>query len=483
MEYIKILCSYSFGNVMTLLAGFISFPVFTRMLSPADYGLMSLINLTSALFITFCKGGLQQSLVRDWDSSNNSQNSVIVSTALFGSMILTGAVFTILGIIVAVTSYVKNDSIYLVFFSVTAGLVVTETIKSIIYNKIRAMQQAVKYNILSILAKYSQILLAIVFMYAISKTVYSLMLGFIVASVIIVLWMLYRERSFIAASSFEFPKFRSMLAFGFPLIFYELTNQSLTFVDRYFIGFYMGAEAVGQYSAAYNLTFYIQNMLVATVSLTIYPMIVEKLNKDGHAACKVFIQESILWFCLVGSALTLGFAALGSDIFILTASKKYAEAAIVITPVICGGFLYGVFTIAAGELFVLKSTRIMAGIMAIAAIMNIFLNMILIPYLGLLGAAYATLVPEIFLAIVGLWKLEVFKNFRLFYLMLYYAAPSLIMYGLLIFMNNHTTWSSVFIRVVVGILVWLLLALMLNAEVRKAVITRLNKVRPKNAGA
>jgi O-antigen/teichoic acid export membrane protein len=481
MEFIKKLGFYSFGSVMTLLAGFVSFPLFTRMLSPADYGLMSLINLTSALCITFCKGGLQQALIREWDT-NNDQNRVVVSTALFGSMLICSGVFILFGVAAAVASYACHSVTYLLIFLLTSGLVLTETIKSIIFNKIRAMQQALKYNCLTITAKYGQILFAIAFMYVIGSTAYSLLAGFIVASVLIVLWMLFREKKVIGVSSFEFTKFKSMLSFGFPLIFFELTNQLLTFVDRYFIGFYKGAEAVGKYSAAYNLTFYIQNLLVASVSLTIYPMIVEKLNKDGYAASKVFIQDCLLWFCLIGSAITLGFAAIGSDLFILTASSKYAEAAVIIAPVICGGFLYGIFTVAAGELFVLKSTRIMAIIMGIAAIMNIVLNMILIPYMGLLGAAYATLVPEIFLAAVGLWKLGIFTETRQILIMVYYTVPSCIMYAGLLLMNHQTTWPSIFVRIVVACIIWISSVLLLNAKVRKELFTRLGKKIRQNAG-
>jgi O-antigen/teichoic acid export membrane protein len=271
------------------------------------------------------------------------------------------------------------------------------------------------------------------------------------------------------------PKFKSMFSFGFPLIFYELTSQLLTFVDRYFIGYYMGSEAVGKYSAAYNLTFYIQNLLVASVSLTITPMIVEKLNKEGYTASKVFIKESLLWFCLIGSAITLGFAAIGSDIFILTASSKYAEAAAIIAPVICGGFLFGVFTVAAGELFVRKNSKEMAVIMGIAAIMNVALNMILIPHMGLMGAACATLIPEIFLAAIGLWKLGAFSEPKQMMLLLYYTAPSVIMYVALLLMNSHTAWPSVITRTVAGLIIWIFSVLLLNGRIRKEVCTWLGK--------
>jgi O-antigen/teichoic acid export membrane protein len=466
MGFIKKLGTYAFGNVLSLLAGLISFPIFTRMLNPADYGLMSLINLTSALCVIFCKGGLQQALIREWDV-DKQHNRMVVSTALFGSMLLTAVVVAILGITAGVAAYMQGTWSYVVYFLITSGLIITETIKAIIYNKIRAMQEALKYNLVTIVAKYGQILFAVLLLMYFSKTAYSLLTGFIAASLLIVSWIIYQEKDYISLASFHFKTFKAMLAFGFPLIFYELTSQLLSFVDRYFIGIYQGAAAVGKYSAAYNLTFYIQNLLVSSVSLTIYPMIVEKMKKDGHAATREFMQESLLWFCLIGSAVTLGFAALGPDIFLITATRKYAEAVVVITPVICGGFLFGIFTVSAGELFVLKNTKAMAGIMAVAALLNMVLDIMLIPAMGLLGAAYATLVPEAFLAVVGLWKMGIFARRGQFLQMLYYCLPSLVMYVMLLFLKGEITWFSIITRIASGIIIWICAVLLMNNTVKK----------------
>jgi len=482
IDFLKKFGCYSFGSVMTLAAGLISFPIFTRMLTPADYGLLSLVNLTGALCITFSKGGLQQALLREWDATRG-ENRVVVSTALFGSLMITLALCAVCGTAALLLSYARGSFSYLLLFLVTAGVVITETVKSIIYNKIRAMHRALKYNALSISSKYGQIALAVLFMSWFGASAYSVLAGFIAASIVVIVWMLYEERRAISAASFDRSTFKGMLGFGFPLIFYELNTQALNFFDRYLIGYFRGAEAVGIYSAAYNLTFYVQNLLVSTVSLTIYPMIVEVLKKEGYAAARELIRDSLLWFTLVGSAAALGFAALGADIFILTASRKYAEAAPVIAPVICGSFFYGVFTVAASELFVQKSTRSMALMVGVAALGNILLNLVLIPSLGLIGAAYATLACDAFLAALGLWKLGAFAGTCGIPLALQHLVPSLVMYGVLRGMPGHLSWGSVLLRTAAGFSVWLGVALVLNRSARKRLGALLGKVKSVSCGS
>jgi len=465
MEFIKKLGAYASGNLLTFIAGLLSFPIFTRMLSTSDYGVMSLINLTSSLCVTFCKGGLQHALIREWDEDKEHERT-IVSTALFGSTILTGGTLLLFGFVTIFIAYYRNSLRYGIYFFIVCGLTTTEVIKSIFYNKIRATQDILKYNIITITSKYGQIIFAVLFMLFYSKTVVGLFSGFIVVSITIVILLLYHDRKYISPAAFDYRKFRTMLAFGFPLIFYELNNMLLTFVDRYIIGIYQGVAAVGAYSAAYNMTFYIQNLLVSSVSLTLYPMIVEKVKKGNNDAYRQFMRESLLWFCLVSSAVVLGFAALGKDVFLLAATVKYAEATVVITPVICGSFFYGVFIVSAGELFIQNNTKAMALIMTIAALMNLALDILLIPRMKLLGAAYATLLPEIFLAVVGLWKMGAMKDMKLLVRMIHYCVPGIIMYTALVLFGGRTAWSSILLRVFIGISMWTCIVLLTNRLAR-----------------
>jgi O-antigen/teichoic acid export membrane protein len=473
MEFIKKLGGYASGNLLTLIAGLLSFPIFTRMLSTSDYGVMSLINLTSSLCITFCKGGLQHALIREWDD-NKEHERIIVSTALFGSAIITGVILFILGSITIFITYYSNSWMYAIYFCIICGLTTTEVIKSIFYNKIRATQDTLWYNIITVFSKYGQITFAVLFMILYSNTAVGLFSGFIVISITIVILLFYRNRKHISLAAFDCHKFRTMLAFGFPLIFYELNNMLLTFVDRYFIGIFQGVATVGAYSAAYNMTFYIQNLLVSSVSLTLYPMVVEKLKKENSDAYRQFMRESLLWFCLVSSAVVLGFAALGKDVFLLSATVKYAEATVVITPVICGSFFYGVFIVSSSELFVQNNTKAMALIMTIAALINLALDILLIPRMKLLGAAYATLIPEIFLAVVGLWKMGVMKDKELLVRIIHYCVPGIIMYTALVFFGGRTAWSSIMIRVFIGITLWICTVLLTNKLVRNQLILWIN---------
>src|SRR5207253_5305528 len=80
------------------------------------------------------------------------------------------------------------------------------------------------------------------------------------ACVIVLLLHLVRRHG-LALGKFETGTFRGMLAFGVPLIAYELSGVILILGDRYVIQVLAGSEALGLYSAAYNLCEYLQIVL------------------------------------------------------------------------------------------------------------------------------------------------------------------------------------------------------------------------------
>lgn len=458
--------SYSIGSVLTIIAGFVSFPLFTRLLTPADYGVMSLINLTVTILVVFCKCGLQQSLIRFWNTAQHT-NRTIFTTALYGSLLLTVATLCVAGAAVTASGLFAKQPDALCYYVITAILVILEVIRSIINNRQRVLQQVLQYNAATTITKYLQIACAAALLIYVAKNVVHLFWGFIIASGVVVAYLLARDASDdIDTSSFNKTVFYEMISFGFPLVLYEFMNQALTFIDRYFIGYFLGGEAVGKYSAAYNLSFYVQSIMITAITMTIYPLVVNLLKEKGKDACRLFLSESLVWFSFFASVVILGFSAVGPDLFILMASNKYADARAVVVPVAVGSYFYGIFSIAVGDMFIGKQTRKMALFMGGAAILNIFMNFWLIPTKGILGAAYATLCAEVLLAAIGLSILRIHRDPNVFLRMISYTFPAWLMLALLQFIPVVANWSSIVIRVAVGAISWATASFMLIPRVR-----------------
>ncbi|HBA34554.1 MAG TPA: polysaccharide biosynthesis protein, partial [Gammaproteobacteria bacterium] len=77
---------YSLSNILIALAGLVSFPILTRMLTVEQYGVMSLIGATLTLVISFGKLGVQHSAIRFY-SEINANKSPFNLTQFFSTVL------------------------------------------------------------------------------------------------------------------------------------------------------------------------------------------------------------------------------------------------------------------------------------------------------------------------------------------------------------------------------------------------------------
>jgi O-antigen/teichoic acid export membrane protein len=455
------------GNILTILAGLLSFPIFTRLLSASDYGLMSLLSTTIYLSIGFGKLGIQQALVRLWKIEDKS-NHVTFSTAFYGVLMISCAVIGVVLLCLSVYMAKIRDENVLIL-ALIAGIILFESLKSILINKELVLERPASYNIAKILHKYLSIIITIVLLTTLNNGVDDVFCGFYAASVIVFTWLYVSDKKIRPSFKFFDAKlFKEMMVFGFPLLIVELIDQVLSFSDRYFIAYFLDVVAVGQYSAAYNFIFNIQSVVISTFSLTIAPIVVRKYNTDGDAGVHAFLDNSIKYYCCIGSAVALGLFSVGPDVFILLASSRYEQAEPLVKPIVAGYFFYGIYTIAAYKLFIHKRTVLAAIFMTTAAAVSVAANIILLPKIGVMGAAISTFLAYGVLFIIGLllmWRMRFVINILT---LIPYILPSMIMYGVILMLPTSREWISVGFRISIGSIVWIVIAILFFKQFRNA---------------
>jgi antigen flippase len=161
----------------------------------------------------------------------------------------------------------------------------------------------------------------------------------------------------------------------------------MTSLDRWFLGAAQGAAVVGVYAIAFNIGA-IGALVNNSLSAVWLPEAAKFYETDRAAAPRrlgVFAEKIVLATGVVWLAIT----AAGGDILRLLTSEPYHAGAIAIPFVAGAVFFRGVFQ-TANAAALLTSRLYLTGVWTvIAAALCVGLNLILIPYLGLLGAAIA----------------------------------------------------------------------------------------------
>lgn len=186
---------------------------------------------------------------------------------------------------------------------------------------------------------------------------------------------------------------RPLLDYGLPLTGAFALGFVINSSDRLLIAALLDASAVGEYAAGYDLARQSIFLLTMGISLASFPIAVRALKQGGRRAARIELRKSLLLIYLLGIPATVGISVLAPNISSVMLGSGFQDMGSKLLPWIAvAALLSGVREFHANRAFQLaEQTRGLLAPTAIAAVANIVLNLILIPRVGVIGAAYATL--------------------------------------------------------------------------------------------
>jgi O-antigen/teichoic acid export membrane protein len=300
---------------------------------------------------------------------------------------------------------------------IVSVVVVVQVLESALVNFIRAEQRTLLLTIYSVVKKYLGVGLILLVLLVIARSLTAFytataMTESLAIGALAVFMFRRGNRPRPSPAQFSRPLYFELLGFGVPmLIGYELSSIILSVGARYVIGGTIGEAPLGLYAAAYNLCQYIQGVVILPIGQAIMPLYMQMWDQKGRAETVDFISRSLRTYALLGAPVIAGLAAVGPDLLPVLASEKYAGASTILPWVIAGMVVDGTSSMLGAGLFIHRKTRIIGSIVFICAFLNLVLNIVLVPRIGILGSAIATLVSyalnALALAIAGRHLLQV----------------------------------------------------------------------------
>jgi O-antigen/teichoic acid export membrane protein len=389
---------YLGGKVAVMLLGFISFPVFTRVFSVADYGIINLISNTVLLLTVISKFGFQHAVQRyypesvvssDPDSLPRYYSTLFYGTALISLVLTLGFAVTIPLGSARFLGITATGALLL-----ACGLVVIRALRSMQMNLLQMENKTRLYNGLDILQKIVGTGLVCALLFFWRKSVLSVFLGaFAVESIIALQYIPYLvRRRLLMPRMFSVDFFRSAAVFSFPLMAAEISWVVLDSGDRFFVQHYLGTSALGYYAAAYGIAIYLQDVLMMPLQLALFPVCMNLWTTKGKQETQELLSRSLDQFVMVAVAVIFGAIVTSRDVIVLLASKKFQEAHGLLPYLVIGLVLSAVTIFFRPGLLIHKRASKIASATLYACILNIVMNIILLPRIGLVGAAVATTV-------------------------------------------------------------------------------------------
>jgi O-antigen/teichoic acid export membrane protein len=228
-------------------------------------------------------------------------------------------------------------------------------------------------------------------------------MGLLITDLVVFLIMTFLIVSEIGIKIPKFTHTREYLTFGLPTVPGNLSSWVVNSSDRYVIGIFLGAAFVGYYSPGYALGSMIL-MFLAPLSFMLPAVLSKYYDENNMNEVKTVLKYSLKYFLLLAIPATFGLSLLSKPILTILSTPAIAAQGYLITPFIAlSAVLFGIRAVMTQIFSIVKRTKIGGGIWMIAAILNLILNIICIPYIGILGAAISTLTAYAFSCFLGIY--------------------------------------------------------------------------------
>jgi O-antigen/teichoic acid export membrane protein len=199
------------------------------------------------------------------------------------------------------------------------------------------------------------------------------------------------------------------LAWGLPLVPHGIAGLINDAIDRVMINAMLGLSAAGIYALGYRVAS-VSLVLMMAVNQALMPLFVETMKKreleqDAAAARAIDVDLSKLGVTVLvlGALSVQGVTAVGPLVIALLGTDEFGESWRVLAPVGGGALAWTCYaTWSQSITYTHRGVRILPLLTMMAALVNVGLNWLLIPKLGMQGAAWATLLSNSVQALLAL---------------------------------------------------------------------------------
>src|SRR5450755_32602 len=399
-KFIKSSGIYAISAAAPPLISLVLAPLLTHHISPTDYGILTLLNLCISLAAGISQLGLPSAFFRaygyDYESSDDRRDVIATATTL-----LCGVSFLVaLGIIFLSSSLAQ----LLLGRSMLGNLVTMAGIVLLLQNLtvpgfawLRAENRAISYSLLSIgnllVTLLGNIFLVLVLHLGIAGSLIASGCGYASIGIYMLPMLLLR-----GGVKIRIDIAQNLLSFGLPLVLNFVSYWILQLSDRYLLSIFASFTQTAIYSIAYTMGSVISVLIMTPFTLA-WPTAMFAIAKREDAAqvFKIVFRWLGLFMLFSSFCLSLAGKYLINRLFPVT----YHSGAFIIPIVSVSIVFFGIYYVFMVGANIKRKTWLTAVFTTIAALVNVGLNLILIPRYGMMGAALSTLLAYIVLALVA----------------------------------------------------------------------------------
>ena len=383
-ETLKHSKNYFFADIAIKAVGVISVPIFSRLLTQEDYGIVAVFDAYVGIFLIILSLNSHAAVGRYYYEKTKDFNEFVGTTLIFMGFIFAFIALFFISLSKQIAHIIQLPGllhIYLVIICLF-GIICEMYIEILIPQK-RSREIALIRTVRSFASVATSILLVCL----LKENKY---LGRVWASLIIgaifSVYLMIKIRDY-SRFSFRRSHLSYIAHYSFPLVPYALSGIILAHFDRIMINSTLGTASAGLYSLGYNIGMLLL-IVIASTRTALIPDFYRFLNSREYNRLEILVRRV---FSIVTIA-ALGLFLFAMEIGFILADEKFHPGLSVVPIVVIGYVFFGMYSIYSWYVFYEKRTSYLSVVVFPAGVLNIVLNILFIPKYGYIAAAYTTVV-------------------------------------------------------------------------------------------
>jgi len=387
--YRRGLLGYLPANITSGIVGLLTIVVFTRLMTPQQYGAYALAMTAMILAHTLLFTWAEAAMARFQARARTQGDVAGHMTTIYRSWLLLALAFPLasgLAIWIAPIS----DSLKA---AVAAGLlaVVFRSLIKLVQERRRADGEVGAASLLDMAQSAGGFAAGVVYV-AIGFGGGGPLMGMAVVALLCLAFTLRRELTMMRGGQTDRARLREYAGYGLPVALSLILALVISSTDRFLLAAFLDEEAVGVYHAGYSLANRTLDVMFIWLGMAGGPAMVQALERGGRTALAETASEQSSFMVLLTLPAAVGVALVAGPLAQVMVGEALVEGAAQVTPWIAiGAFFSGVTTYYLHQAFTLgQRTKLLSVAMTIPAGLNLALNLVLIPRFGIEGAMWST---------------------------------------------------------------------------------------------
>ncbi len=387
-EFIKSFFQFSMGQWIAALISFITTPITTWLIIPEEFGKASMFTLAFNLLLNVALLGADQSFVRMFYEKPEDKRRDLLWDSLLPSLSIGVVVFVVIGIFWEELSFALfGDSSYFLPVFLLGITVPVGILSHFSTLAVRMKKRGIAFSALKVISGLTNAVFTILYALFVSRSFYAIIGGLFFSQIVTAILAIFFERElWFGKFNVDFKSIKAIVRYGLPFVPTFLIIWLFQSIDRLALRNYSDFTEIGLYSAAFKVVS-VMSLIQAGFTTFWLPASYESYEKEPESKgifekTSLFVAAAMFVFGLL--------IVVFKDVIFLLLESSYRQAAGISSFLILMPIMQTVIEVTVVGINFKKKTYWHILIVSVAAGVNVFGNLMLVPVYGAKGAAFST---------------------------------------------------------------------------------------------